>query len=495
MSEQRDSNPLSTEGPAMDAYARISDAVLALDDEWRFTHLNERAERILERPEAELLGELAWDVLPTEGESTFRRECERAMETQDSVTFEEFYPPRSTWFEVRAYPSETGVTVRLADATEQVHWQETLRERERALRRAYEVITDDHQSFRQQIDALLTVVREALGADYATISRVREDANEYVFELVDAPEDADLEPGDSVLLDATNCEQVVETEQTLVLNDVEAEAPELADRAGNAEWGISCYLGTPVTVGGEVYGTFCFYDMEARSEEFTDWETTFVDLLGKWVGSELERKRQHARLESFASMLAHELRNPLSIAQLYNKQAADGDRVATEEVAAALDRIEEMIDILLVIARGEDSTIETEPVALTTAATETWATVSADDAELAVETDRTVEADPIHIQHLLENLFTNAVEHSGPDATVRVGDTPGGFFVEDDGTGIPAAERNRIFDAGYTTDENGIGLGLTFVTQLADSYGWNCTASESDAGGARFEFTNVALAD
>ena len=166
----------------------------------------------------------------------------------------------------------------------------TQQKRERALRRAYEVIADPGRPFVEQIDDLLSLVREELGTDYATLSRIEGD--EYVFEQIDAPGGADLEAGDTVPLAATNCERAVATERTLVLDDVETDAPELADRAGNAEWGISCYLGTPVFAGDKVYGTFCFYDTAARTESFSEWQVTFVELLGNWVSAELERQQQ-----------------------------------------------------------------------------------------------------------------------------------------------------------------------------------------------------------
>jgi GAF domain-containing protein/biotin operon repressor len=178
--------------------------------------------------------------------------------------------------------------------TETVSERDELRERERALRRAYGVIADPDRSFRGKVDALLTVVRETIGMEYATLSHVRDD--EYVFEWVDAPDDADLQAGDTVALSVTNCERAVATEQTLVLRDIDADAPELASRTGNAEWGISCYLGAPVFVDGDVYGTFCFYDMRPREEAFSDWEVTFVELLGNWASYELERQRYTDRL-------------------------------------------------------------------------------------------------------------------------------------------------------------------------------------------------------
>ncbi|PSQ45391.1 histidine kinase [Halobacteriales archaeon SW_6_65_15] len=257
-------------------------------------------------------------------------------------------------------------------------------------------------------------------------------------------------------------------------------------------------------------------------------------------------QRQNDRLESFASMLAHELRNPLNIAQIYSQSAMEGDRDAAEEVATALDRIEEMINVMLITARGSDLDIDRQSVSLREAATRVWDDLTAGPKTLVVETDRTVRADPVHVRHLLENLFRNAVEHGstsppsearedavergstssrpgtdesiehgssnrdhasidatesdsaadlktdgGDGVTVRVGDLPSGFYVEDDGSGISEAVRETVFEAGYSTDSKGVGLGLTFVAQLVETYGWEYDVTESEAGGARFEFRGV----
>jgi signal transduction histidine kinase len=168
-------------------------------------------------------------------------------------------------------------------------------------------------------------------------------------------------------------------------------------------------------------------------------------------------------------------------------------------------------------------------VALGEVATEAWSDLSVGSSELVVESDLLLRAEQHHLRHLLANLFQNAVDHGSTGAqpaderaadhdsastqsaaedavegdsaatdrlTVRVGELAGGdgFYFEDDGPGIPEAERERVFEAGYTTDHNGIGLGLTFVAQLADAYGWEYALTEGSDGGARFEFTNVAVA-
>lgn len=166
--------------------------------------------------------------------------------------------------------------------------------RERALNDVTAIITDLDRSFTEQVDALLEVVREVIGVDYATLSYVDHDT--YVFEAVAVQTDADLQAGTTVPLEELPaCRRVVETEQELVLRDVEAEAPELADPT----WGIASYIGVPVFVNDAVYGTFCFYDMDAQAEEFSDWDLTFVELLSKWVSSELEQREQRRTIGAY----------------------------------------------------------------------------------------------------------------------------------------------------------------------------------------------------
>ena len=85
-------------------------------------------------------------------------------------------------------------------------------------------------------------------------------------------------------------------------------------------------------------------------------------------------------------------------------------------------------------------------------------------------------------------LMHEAIEHGGPEA-VEVGPLPdaAGFYVVDDGLGIAPARRERVFDHGYTTSEQGIGLGLIIVETVIDAHGWELTVTESERGSVRFE--------
>ncbi|WP_164974859.1 bacterio-opsin activator domain-containing protein [Halegenticoccus tardaugens] len=117
-----------------DAFDRVDDAFFGVDDRWRFTYANERAEDLLEKTEAELIGDSLWKEFPESVGSTFEEEYARAMRTQRPVTFEEYYEPLGAWFEVRAYPSETGLSVYFHDVTERKTRERALEESEQRYR-------------------------------------------------------------------------------------------------------------------------------------------------------------------------------------------------------------------------------------------------------------------------------------------------------------------------------------------------------------------------
>jgi PAS domain S-box-containing protein len=201
-------------------FERIDDGFFALDDEWRFTHLNDEAERLLDRSREELLGEDVWEEFPDAAESTFRREYERAMGTQEAVTFEEFYPPLDAWFEAHAYPSETGLSVYFRDVTER-------KERELALER-YETIfetvgdaiyvVDEGQRFvevNRTAEDLSGFDRERiLGATVADF--IGEEAADHAFELAEdlSPEDREVAAAEYTLTAADGTEVPVDVRFT-----------------------------------------------------------------------------------------------------------------------------------------------------------------------------------------------------------------------------------------------------------------------------------------
>ncbi|WP_436908487.1 PAS domain S-box protein [Halosimplex marinum] len=229
---------------------------------------------------------------------------------------------------------------------------------------------------------------------------------------------------------------------------------------------------------------------------------------------ERQLRRQNERLEEVARVVSHDLRNPLNVAagtaETLAEAADPDDREHFERIARAHDRMEAIIDDMLALARQGQSVSELEPVALAEVAREAWDTVETGDAALEVRTTATVMADGSRLRSALENLFVNAVTHGGPDVTVTVGDMPdcptgdepggprqGGFFVQDDGRGIPEEDRDAVFDSGYSTGEASTGFGLAIVQSIVEAHGWDVCVTDRHDGesGARFEITGVEHAD
>ena len=209
-----------------------------------------------------------------------------------------------------------------------------------------------------------------------------------------------------------------------------------------------------------------------------------------------ELERQNERLEEFAGVVSHDLQNPLNVANLRLELARETcDSPHLRDVAEAHSRMEQLIDDLLTFARAGSESIDRGTVALSPLLEECWDTIRGDDAGLVVETGRAVRADRDRLRQLFENLLSNAVEHGGGDVSITVGDLEGGFYVEDDGPGIPSFEREDVFDTGYSVTDDGTGFGLSIVEQVAEAHGWDIRVTDGSAGGARFEITGVETAD
>jgi PAS domain S-box-containing protein len=207
-----------------------------------------------------------------------------------------------------------------------------------------------------------------------------------------------------------------------------------------------------------------------------------------------ELARQNERLDQFASVVSHDLKNPLSVARGRLEMArSTGDPDHFGAVERAHERIEELVNGLLTLSRRGDLRGEPVPVDLDNAARQAWRTVETGELELVVDADRTVKADPERLRQLLENLFTNAVEHADGATAVTIREVEDGFAVADDGHGIPSGDREAILESGHTGSETGTGLGLAIVDTIVDAHGWTVSIGESDAGGARFEFRTAAV--
>jgi PAS domain S-box-containing protein len=230
-------------------------------------------------------------------------------------------------------------------------------------------------------------------------------------------------------------------------------------------------------------------------------------------------ERRNERLDRFASVVSHDLRNPLNVAEGRLELAREEcDSEHLEPLARAHERMGVLIDDMLALARAGERVGDIEALDLGTVAETAWENVDTDAATLTVETTLELRADRNRLQQLFENLFRNSVEHgsegsrsasndAGEGATA--GDSPGetasdavtvtaadladgaGFYVADDGPGIPGGPREQVFESGFSTTAEGTGFGLAIVDEVASAHGWTVSVTESTDGGARFEFRDI----
>jgi PAS domain S-box-containing protein len=204
-------------------------------------------------------------------------------------------------------------------------------------------------------------------------------------------------------------------------------------------------------------------------------------------------KRQNERFDELASVVSHDLQTPLATARGRAELAVEtGDTEQMAQALNAIERVDRLREGLVTTLRTKEIVSETDVVDVERIGRDIWTTIQPSDAAtLEVSDTPTVEADPAALRRLLENLFSNAVEHGSEAVTVRFGAIDGGFFVEDDGPGIPEQERENVFTPGYSTKRGGTGVGLASVRQIVVAHDWEIRITDGTAGGARFEITRT----
>ncbi|WP_339102655.1 ATP-binding protein [Haloterrigena salinisoli] len=469
-------------------YGRISDAFFALDGDWNFTYLNERAHELINPEGRTLVGKYVWDEFPEAMSQQFKTEYERAMYDQETVSFEEYYPaPLDSWFEVRAYPSETGLSVYFRDVTERKE-----RERELELFRTLldysndSVLVIDPQSGRF-LDANETACRR-LGYDRAELLDLTVPEMDHVFD------------------DIGDWRSHVE--------DVKAQ-------------GSMTITGEHVRKDGT---TFPAEVNVAHVELDQEYMIAIARDITEHRQRERELEESNERLEQFAYAASHDLQEPLrmvsSYLQLIERRYADElDEDGEEFLEFAVDgadRMREMIDGLLEYSRVETRGDPFEPVDL-----ERLLDDVLDDLSLQLEeTDAEVETEPLprvrgdasQLRQVFQNLLSNALEYSGDEpprvyleaercearsASKRSGEAAeyeGAMWeisVVDEGIGIDPEDQDRVFDVFqrlHSREEyDGTGIGLALCERIVERHGGEIWVESEPGEGSTFSVTLPAV--
>jgi signal transduction histidine kinase len=242
---------------------------------------------------------------------------------------------------------------------------------------------------------------------------------------------------------------------------------------------------------------------EGQSEEVRVLADAFNHMLDRLTDA-------FAGQRAFVADASHELRTPLTVIRGQLEVLAAQENPSGEEVRrvqrlvhSEIARITRLVDDLLLLANTERTEfLRPKSIDLPSFVSELWDGVSliADRRyELGAIPQGSLQADPDRLAQALRNLLGNAIEHTADDhglvrmAVERSGPGRVRFVVEDDGAGIPLAERERVFDRFHRTDRardrasGGAGLGLAIVQAIVGAHGGRASASQSPEGGARME--------
>ncbi|SEW02743.1 hybrid sensor histidine kinase/response regulator [Halobacterium jilantaiense] len=473
----------------LNAIEAAREGIAILDADGEFIYVNEAYTDIYGYDRGELLGE-HWALLYPDDEVSYASDVilsgvdeqgswhgESVGERADGSTFVEDHTVAAT------DEGEFVCTVRDVSARKQ---------RERALAALHDAATDleGAESESEVYDVLLAAAEDILEFDLVAVDVVEDGV------LVQQAWTLDLDTEgywqETALDEDTFVTRAYNRQKTITVDDLRTAEIAPADPEYRSA--------LTVPIGDR--GTFQAVSRDVGA--FDDADRELTELLVGHAREALERlararelrsrtealERQNDRLEEFAAIVSHDLRAPLNVAGGRLELAAEEcDSEHIPAVRDALDRMDSLISDTLALARQGQLVTETEPVSVAAVARECWGRLTTDGATLDVVSDATVAAAENRLQQILENLLRNALVHGGRDVTVRVGGTADGFFVEDDGPGIPDGNREAVFDRGFTTSDEGTGYGLAIVEEIADAHGWSVSVGTSDAGGARVDVT------
>ncbi|MCC3405457.1 MAG: response regulator [Microcoleus sp. PH2017_10_PVI_O_A] len=522
-----------------------TDMITRHDPKGVFIYVSPASHALLGYEPSELIGRLPNDYFHPDDLETVAKAHSKVLALP--VTYTVSYRIRHKdgkyiWFETTSRTirdPETGGVQEIIGVSRDIsvrkQTEEELRESEAAIKALYQVTSaprTDPQgrlySFDLRLQELLAMGCRQLGLSVGILSRIQGD--NYQIIAVECPDES-IVKSQIYDLETTFCVATAMSKEPMYFESVRFSG--LCFNTPNPAFNIEAYMGTAVTVAGEVYGTLCFFAPTPLTEPFRVVDRELVKLMAQWVGSELDRQQTGVDLakardealaatkakSEFLATMSHEIRTPMNgvigmTGLLLDTRLSREQRDFVETIRSSGDALLTLINDILDFSKIESGKLDLEehPFDIRTCIEESLDLVAAKAAQKKLELgyliDRSVPptalGDSARLRQILINLLSNAVKftergevvvsvtakklavsridaqeppaiNGEPRAIHKVYEIQ--FAVKDTGIGIPCDRMDRLFksfsqvDSSTSRQYGGTGLGLAISKRLAEMMG------------------------
>ncbi len=471
---------------------RIGDAFFSVDQNWTVTYWNKKAEKVLGKPKEEIVGKNLWDEYEEAMSLEFYTQYHKAVEEQAAVHFEEYYPPVSKWFEVNAYPSESGLSVFFRNITERKANEEHIKRINERFEKATEAtndaiwdfnVVDDHLFWGRGFETLfgydLQKVNPTL--DFL-ISLIHPEDRKRIAENIQHH----MKPGSKT-----------DWYEEYRFKRKDGSYAYVMDRAifiRNEEDKVVRVVGAMTDLTKQKAYEESLKELNAELQEYAK-----------------ELAQSNAELEQFAYVASHDLQEPLRmvssfLSRLEEKYADQLDEKALKYIDFAVDgaaRMRQIILDLLNYSRVGQGNFEKEEVDLEDLMEEILKleqTAIADNgAAITWSKLPKINAAKTPIQQVFQNLINNAIKYRKPNMDPEIhikgeeSKTHWKFSVTDNGIGIQEEFQDNIFNIFqrlHTQDQySGTGIGLAVTKKIVERHGGEIWVESEEGEGSTFHFT------